>query len=212
MMRQVIVLLALFASTVYLSPFIGQATAGEATGKTDPKTGERFSPYVDSSGNISRPQGFRKEWTHLGSWFVQTDEQASGPGVHDVYAEPDAVKAFLENGRWPDGATLVKEIRSIRRGQLPTGNAQWGGEVGVWFVMVRDRKNRFPNNDIWGGGWGWALYKAGDPAKNVNQNWKQGDLSNCHGCHAPARDTEWVFIDGYPKIREAAKYPTKPDN
>ena len=33
--------------------------------------------------------------------------------------------------------------------------------------MIKDAKGRFPGNDLWGDGWGWALFEAKDPKKNV---------------------------------------------
>lgn len=165
-----------------------------------------FSAYVDGEGNISRPEDFRERWVHLGTWLVDDDEQASGPGVHDVYASPQAVAGFRKTGQWPDGAVLVKEIRGIEAARLTTGNARWAGQAGVWFVMVRDRENRFPDNPAWGEGWGWALFEAAAPGKNLTTTWKGEGFNNCFGCHVPARDTEWVYIDGYPTVRDAARY------
>jgi len=191
-------LLLLIAALLPLSGCSQQSQAAESD--------TSFSKYVDADGNISRPEGYRDEWVHLGSWLVKKDQHARGPGVHDVYANPEAVAAFKENGQWPDGAVLVKEVRGIRSAAMTTGDAQWAGDIGVWFVMVRDRENRFPDNKIWGEGWGWALFKAKAPAKNVNSNWKKGDLDNCFGCHAPAKNTEWVYIEGYPTVRDSARY------
>lgn len=168
---------------------------------------DTFSTYVDTAGNISRPADFRKNWVHLGSWFVKQDEEAAGAGVHDVYATRESVNAFKQHGQWQDGAVIVKTVSGIREQRLTTGNAQWAGETGVWFVMVRDRKNRFQANKAWGEGWGWALFKSDDPDKNLTTNWKGEGFNNCFGCHAPAQDTEWVYIDGYPTIRDAARYP-----
>lgn len=166
----------------------------------------QFSPYVDDKGTISRPSEFREKWVHIGSWFVRADEQASGPGVHDVYAEPSAVESFRKTGQWPDGATLIKEISSINEAHKTTGFAQWAGEVGIWFVMVRDRENRFPENAAWGEGWGWALFTKDSPETTTTTTWKGEGFNNCFGCHIPAKDTEWVFIEGYPPIRDAANY------
>ncbi len=194
---------ALFTSMLVVLALQAPTSVADETKQASEK---RFSPYVDAQGQITHPQNFRENWSHLGTWLVKDNEHAAGPGVHDVYAEPEAVKAFKKDGQWPDGATLVKEISGIKSKRLTTGDAQWAGDVGVWFVMVRDRHKRFPDNKIWGEGWGWALYKADDPAKNVNTNWKEGGLSNCHGCHTPASNTEWVFIEGYPTVREAARY------
>ncbi len=168
---------------------------------------DTFSTYVDADGNISRPYGFRENWVHIGSWFVKQDDEASGAGVHDVYATREAVTAFEQSGQWQDGAIIVKTVSDIREQRLTTGNAQWAGKVEVWFVMVRDRKNRFPNNKAWGEGWGWALFKSDAPDQNLTSNWKGEGFNNCFGCHAPAKETEWVYIDGYPTIRDAARYP-----
>lgn len=169
--------------------------------------GNTFTDYVDAGGNISRPEMFREDWVHLGSWFVKQDDEASGAGVHDVYTTREAARDFRENGQWQDGAVIVKTVSDIEEQRLTTGNAQWAGNVGVWFVMVRDRKSRFPDNKAWGEGWGWALFKADDPGKNLTSNWRGEGFNNCFGCHAPAMDTEWVYIDGYPTIRDAARYP-----
>lgn len=196
-------IIAFFTAAIALLSAAGysqQSRAGESASESG------FSPYVDAQGNISRPQDFRTNWVHLGSWFVSDDGEASGPGVHDVYAQPEAVAGFKKNGQWPDGAVLVKAISAIQADKLPTGNAHWAGDIGVWFVMVRDRENRFPDNKAWGGGWGWALFKADAPSKNMTTTWKGEGLNNCYGCHVPVRDTEWVYIEGYPTVREYARY------
>lgn len=164
--------------------------------------GEDFSPYVDQHGDISRPTGFRQNWVHLGTWYVPDSKQAAGPGFHDVYASPGTVEAYKKTGKFPDGAVLVKDIRAIKSKPLTTGDAHWAGDTAVWFVMVKDTKGRFPDNSIWGEGWGWALFKADRPSVNVTHNWKQDEgLSNCYGCHVPTRQTDWVYTEGYPTLR-----------
>ena len=70
---------------------------------------DTFSPYVDGDGNIRFPSGFRTSMIHLGSWFVP-DGGASG--FHDVFTEKETVEAFRNSGQFPDGATLVKELRA----------------------------------------------------------------------------------------------------
>ncbi|WP_293369267.1 cytochrome P460 family protein [Nevskia sp.] len=160
----------------------------------------RFSAHVDSSGQISLPKDFRSTWTHLGSWVVQQDG-APGQGFHDVYTEPTSAAAFRKTGQWPDGATLVKEIRSIRSGALTTGPGLWAGDNKVWFVMIKDSKGRFRSQEKtkgnWGDGWGWALFDAKDPSKNLSASHEK----DCKGCHLPAQATDWVFVEGYPTLR-----------
>lgn len=62
--------------------------------------------------------------------------------------------------------------------------------------MVRMRKAVFPNNPNWGGGWGWALFKADAPLVNISKDWTK----DCRDCHVPAQETDWVFIEGYPTL------------
>lgn len=183
----------------FIIPCLWSATGPAQT------AGDGFSDFVDAHGHIERPEDFRDNWAHLGSWLVKDDDTASGPGVHDVYTEPETLAAFKQTGEWPDGATLVKEIRSIKQQRMTTGNVQWAGKAGAWFVMIRDRNNRFPDNPAWGEGWGWALFEADDPAENLTTTWKGKGFNNCFGCHVPARSTEWVFIEGYPSIRDAIR-------
>nr|WP_269808714.1 cytochrome P460 family protein [Enterovibrio nigricans] len=91
---------------------------------------------------------------HLGSWFVP-DGGASG--FHDVYTEKSAVEAFRETGEFPDGATVVKELRAHSSGDFTTGSgvSHATRELKQWFVMIKDSENRFSGNKIWGDGWGW---------------------------------------------------------
>ena len=155
-----------------------------------------FSDYVSTTGEISRPENYRGSWAHLGSWVVPA-EDAPGGGFHDVYTQPETVKAYRDAGTFPDGAVLVKEIRKVRSADMTTGKAMWAGEPDVWFVMVKDSEGRFPDNPNWGDGWGWALYKADNPDKNVSKDYRE----DCISCHVPAKETDWVYVKGYPTIR-----------
>jgi len=110
----------------------------------------------------------------------------------------ESADEFRKTGTWPQGAILVKEVRSARAGKLTTGDVRWAGEIKAWFVMVKDHKNSFPDNPNWGRGWGWALFKADNHTKNVSTNYKL----DCFTCHAPAKNTDWVFQQGYPSLNE----------
>ena len=157
---------------------------------------DEFSPYVDSRGNISLPDDFRATMTHLGSWFVPAGDAS---GFHDVYANADAVSAHRAQGEFPDGAVLVKELRAHTGGAYTTGQdvSYANASLKQWFVMVRDRENRFPDNASWGNGWGWALFQPGKTG-NVSNN----HTVDCLGCHVPARETEWIYKEAYPTLQQ----------
>jgi Cytochrome P460 len=156
--------------------------------------------YVDSQGDIARPTGFREKWTHLGTWFVK---DAKGPGyaVHDVYTQPGVAAAYRKTGQFPDGAVLVKEVRKARSAQMTTGQVSWAEDLVLWFVMVKDQQGRFKGNPHWGNGWGWALFNADAPSKDVSTNFQK----DCIPCHVPAKNTGWVYIQGYPTLGGALK-------
>ena len=156
---------------------------------------EEFSPYVDATGNIKLPGGFRTSMVHLGSWFVP---EGGASGFHDVYTEKESVEAYRRTGKFPDGATLVKELRASISGSFTTGQGVSYATNGLkqWFVMIKDTKNRFAGNPLWGEGWGWALYKPDDPSKNVATNFQ----TDCLGCHVPAKARDWIYTEAYPTL------------
>ncbi|NOQ14648.1 MAG: cytochrome C [Methyloprofundus sp.] len=154
-----------------------------------------FSPYVDKSGNISLPKDFRTSMTHLGSWFVP---EGTASGFHDVYTEADSVRVYRDTGKFPDGATLIKELRSSTSADYTTGkNVSYAtGDIKQWFIMIKDAQGRFANNPTWGDGWGWALIKTSNTQKSVTTNYR----TECLGCHMPAKKTDWIYIEGYPTL------------
>lgn len=156
---------------------------------------DSFSAYVDKQGNISFPKDFRISMVHLGSWFVPEGEAS---GFHDVYTEAETAQYYRQHKKFPDGATLVKELRSSKSKDYTTGNnvSYATGNIKQWFVMIKDAKSRFPNNPMWGDGWGWALFKTADTSKSASNDYK----ADCLGCHIPAKKTDWVYIEGYPTL------------
>ncbi len=154
-----------------------------------------FSPYVNAQGEISLPSEYRQSWSHLGSWLI-ADAAAPGYGFHDVYVQSGSLDYYLQHNEFPDGAVLIKEVRDIKLGAQTTGLAQWAGEIKIWFVMVKDSQNRFPNNSHWAEGWGWALFD-----KTSGKNISDGFSASCKACHLPAQPQDWIFTGGYPSLR-----------
>lgn len=187
------------AVSVTLVAIVGVALSSCDTASPPPPSevmaDDGFSPYVDELGNISFPEGFRTSMVHLGSWFVP---EGGASGFHDVYTEKATVEAYRETGTFPDGATLVKEIRASNAGSYTTGEGVSYATDGLkqWFVMIKDANGRFAENPGWGDGWGWALYKPDDRSNNVSTDYK----TDCIGCHLPAKDKDWVYVEAYPTL------------
>jgi Cytochrome P460 len=159
---------------------------------------DNFSPYVTKDGGISRPTNYRETFLHLGSWAVATKPDKPVDEMHNVYARPEDVQAYRRDGKFPDGAVLVKDVTHVGSTKLTTGESHWSTDIKIWFVMIKDSKGRFPGNDLWGDGWGWALFEAKEPARNVATDYK----TDCKLCHVPAKKDDWVYIRGYPVLRK----------
>ena len=158
---------------------------------------ETFSSNVDVGGGISLPEDFRVTMAHLGSWFVPS---GGASGFHDVYTERETVSFFRKHGKFPDGATLVKELRVSTSGDYTTGPGVHHATSAVkqWFVMVKDSEGRFADNTVWGDGWGWALFKADSGNVNIASDYK----TDCLACHVPAKNTDWVYTTAYPTLSQ----------
>jgi hypothetical protein len=117
--------------------------------------------------------------------------------MHVTYASPGTAAYYRKTGKFPDGAVLVKEIYGTDHAQLTTGDAHWASGIKVWFVKIKDEKSRYPDNKLWGDGWGWALFKADAPDKQVATDYKK----DCLGCHIPAKSTDWTYIQGFPALK-----------
>lgn len=159
--------------------------------------GSEFSPYVDDQGNISFPTDFKTSKAHLGSWFVP---EGGASGFHDVYTEKSSIEAYRKTGKFPDGATIVKELRASKKGGYTTGqNVHHPTELKQWFVMIKDSEGRFPDNPLWGDGWGWALFKPDNKTKNIAADYK----TDCLGCHVPAQKNDWIYTEAYPVLQQS---------
>ena len=91
----------------------------------------------------------------------------------------------------------MKEVTRVGSDKLTTGQSHWATDIKLWFVMIKDAKGRFPGNDLWGDGWGWALFMANEPAHNVATDY----TTDCRLCHIPARKDDWVYVRGYPALK-----------
>jgi hypothetical protein len=148
---------------------------------------------VDKTGNISKPADYRDIYQFLGTFTVLDPK---GNQMHVTYASPGTAEYYRKNGKFPDGAVLVKEVFGTEHAQLTTGDSHWASGTKVWFVKIKDDRHRFPQNALWGDGWGWALFKSDAPDKQVATDYKK----DCLGCHIPAKSTDWTYVQGFPVL------------
>jgi hypothetical protein len=72
--------------------------------------------------------------------------------MYIVYASPGTIAAYRKDGRFRDGAVLVKEVFEATTGAMMTGTVSRVQTLKGWLVMVRDSKISHPCNKLWGDG------------------------------------------------------------
>jgi hypothetical protein len=161
----------------------------------EPQRTESFDGFalVDKAGNIRKPNDYRDHYQALGTYTVLDPK---GNQMHFTSASPGAAEYYRKHGRFADGTVLVKEVFGTDHAQMTTGDAHWASETKIWFILIKDEKNRFPDNPLWGDGWGWALFKADAPDKQVAADYKR----DCLACHLPAKSTDWIYVQGDPVL------------
>jgi hypothetical protein len=148
---------------------------------------------VDKTGNIRKPDDYRDLYRMLGAYMVLDPK---GNQMHLTYASPGTAEYYRRNKKFADGTVLVKDVLGSDHASMTTGDAHWATDIKVWFVMIKDAKGRYPNNPLWGNGWGWALFKSDAPNKQVATDYKK----DCLGCHIPAKADDWIYVKGYPVL------------
>jgi hypothetical protein len=175
---------------------MGSFAAGQV-GTTRSSNVLDLGSVVDTTGNLRVPQGYRTTYQLLGSWAVATDHGQGSKELHVVYASPGTIDSYRRDGRFSDGAVLVKEVFQAATGQMTTGTVSHADTLKGWFVMVKDSNGRYPGNKLWGDGWGWSWFAAAKPSKTTSTDYK----TDCLACHVPAQASDWVYVDGYPPLR-----------
>lgn len=166
------------------------STAGTDLGKAE--------SVVDAAGNLRVPGDYRTAYQFLGSWAVAADQGPGAKQIHTVYASPGTIAAYRKSGRFADGSVLVKEVFAAATGAMTTGTVSHAQSLKGWFVLVRDSKNSHPGNKLWGNGWGWSWFDAANPSKTTSTDFK----TDCLPCHEPARATDWIYVQGYPALKQ----------
>lgn len=148
------------------------------------------SPEYTASSELKFPENYR-EWVYLSSGFDMSYDPGMQMGdqhtFDNVFVNPDAYRAFVRTGTWPDKTMLVLEVRGAEgKGSINRkGNFQ-GAVTGIE-VHVKDEA-RFPGK--------WAFFGF-DDSKTAPMIPASADCYSCHAAHA-AVDT--TFVQFYPTL------------
>jgi hypothetical protein len=161
------------------------------------KEQQRFAAVADSSGNLHVPENYRQTYEYLGTWSVAAPGKDGAKEMHVVYTSPGTTAAYRKNGKFPDGAVLVKEVFAAETKPMTTGTVSHEQTLKGWFIMVKDSKNSHPDNKLWGNGWAWSWFDAGNTMKTTSTDFH----TDCLVCHTPAKSTDWIYVEGYPVLK-----------
>jgi hypothetical protein len=153
-------------------------------------------PEYTSDGQMKAPVNYR-EWVYLTSGFDMSyspSAQAADHHVFDnVFVNPEAYKAYLKTGTWPDKTVLVLEVRGAEgKGSInQRGNFQGANLTGLE-VHAKDSA-RFPGK--------WAFFGFGNSqtAKMIPQS------AGCYSCHSDHGAVDTTFVQFYPTLLPVAK-------
>jgi hypothetical protein len=169
--------------------------------KTTPSQGDEHTsstqtPTYTEDGRLLFPANYR-EWVYLTSGIdMSYSPNAMGMDhsmFDNVFVNPDAYKAFLQTGTWPDKTMLVLEVRvagsnaSINK----SGHYQTSDTMGRE-VHVKD-ESRFP------GKWAFFGFETDSPSKQVPKQ------ASCYSCHEQHAAVDTTFVQFYPTLIELAK-------
>jgi len=134
---------------------------------------------------VDYPTGYR-QWPHVKSMLISSDKHplfATFGGLHHIYANAEAMKAYVKGGTFPDGSVIVFDLLDAKE-----ENGAWvGGDRKFIGVMVKNRA-RYKAT----GGWGFEGFK-GDSRTDRMVTDANGQ---CFGCHQQQKDNDFTF-SGY---------------
>ena len=159
---------------------------------------EKPEAVVDTQGSLHVPSTYLADYEFLGAWAIAADKGVGSKELHNVYARPGTIAGYHTTGRFPDGTVLVKEVYETSTAPMTTGTVSHANTLKGWFVMVKDSNNSHPGNSLWGDGWAWSWFDAGNPKKTTSTDYKK----DCLPCHVPARATDWIYTSGYPTLKK----------
>ena len=189
-------LVSLVAIAAVVLALLSPAADGQSELRTS-RADRNVEAVVDAQGNLHVASSYRAAYEFLGTWAIAADTGGGSSELHSVYATPGTIAAFHTSGHFPDGTVLIKEVHETSTAPMTTGTVSHARTLKGWFVMVKDSKNSHPGNVLWGDGWGWSWFDAGNPTKTTSTNYR----TDCLSCHVPAQATDWVYTSGYPTLK-----------
>jgi hypothetical protein len=153
------------------------------------------TPVYTADGRLVFPVNYR-EWIYLTTGMdmdYNPDPAMAGHSMFDnVFVNPEAYKAFIATGTWPDNTMLVLEARmASSKGSINKAGHYQTNDVMMRSVHVKDA--RLP------GRWAFFPYDEGKPTKPIAKE------AACYSCHEQHGAVDTTFVQFYPTLLGIAK-------
>jgi hypothetical protein len=155
-------------------------------------------PRYTGDGQLIRPDNYR-EWIYLSSGLamtyglVESVANTFSERFDNVFVTPNAYRAFLQTGTWPDKTVFAMEVRNAgTKASINKGGHYQEGVVALE-IHLKDQ-TRFPTK------WAFFAFDAtGQTAKAF------GADSACQVCHSKSGAVDQTFVQFYPTLRPVAQ-------
>jgi len=153
-------------------------------------------PVYTADGRLVFPANYR-EWIYLTTGMdmdYNPDIAMADHSMFDnIFVNPEAYKAFVATGTWPDKTMLVLEGRmAANKGSINKKGHFQTTDVMARSVHVKD-ESRFP------GKWAFFGYDESKPSKQIPKE------AVCYSCHEQHGAVDTTFVQFYPTLLEIAK-------
>ena len=154
-------------------------------------------PQYTKDGQLIKPENYR-EWVYLSSGLGMTYgspiAKQEDEDFDNVFVTPQAYKAFLATGTWPDKTMMALEVRySASKGSINKGGRFQDRLAGVE-IHLKDEA-RFPTTR-------WAFFGFNGPETTAKP---LAADSVCQKCHASNGAVDETFVQFYPTLLPIAK-------
>jgi hypothetical protein len=162
---------------------------------TQPGSAPVYIPSYTKVGDLVPPLQYR-EWVYLTSGLDMSYTPNARPDMSmfdNVFVNPEAYRAFLATGTWPDKTVMVLETRGAEnKGSInKAGHFQSGSVMGLE-VHVKD-ESRFPGK--------WAFFDVASESKAT----LFPQTATCYSCHLQHAAVDTTFVQFYPTLLPIAR-------
>ncbi|MGH9646054.1 MAG: cytochrome P460 family protein [Bryobacteraceae bacterium] len=153
------------------------------------------APEYTADGKLMFPANYR-EWIYLTTGMdmdYNPELQTMDHSMFDnIFVNPEAYKAFVATGTWPDKTIMVLEGRmAANKGSINQKGHYQTNDIMARSIHIKDEAH-FPGK--------WAFVGFGDA--NVGRTFPKEAV--CYSCHEQHGAVDTTFVQFYPTLLEIA--------